>query len=73
MTLKQMYILSSQVKVLHKRFEMSMNELFHTYMNDSERKRQMASDIAIDFVDSIQTSLTIRQINFLNIMLALLA
>ena len=41
----QANILLSQVKVRHGRVEMSTNELFHTYMNDSERQRQVASDI----------------------------
>ena len=54
----QANILSSQVKVRHGRVEMSMNELFDTYMNDSERKQQMTSGFTIDFADSIQTTLT---------------
>ena len=37
--------LSDKVKVLHRGVEMSMNELIHTYMNNSEQKRQVASDI----------------------------
>ena len=41
----QANILSSQVKVRHGRVEMSMNELFHAYTNDSKRQRQVASDI----------------------------
>ena len=60
----QANVLSSQVKVLHKGSEMSMNELFHTYMNHSERKRQVTSDITINFIDSIQTSLTTENSTF---------
>ena len=43
-----------------------MNELVHTYMNNSEQKRQVARDVTIDFTNRIQTILTIPQLNFLN-------
>ena len=39
--------------------------MVHTYMSSSKRKRQVANDISIDFTDSIQTTLTIPQLNFL--------
>ena len=57
--------LSGQVKVLHRGVEMSMNELVQSYMNDNKQKRQVASDITIDFTNRIQTILTILQLNFL--------
>ena len=44
---------------------MNMHQLVHACMDDNKRKRQLASDITIDFIDSIQTSLTIEQINLL--------
>ena len=42
-----------------------MNDLVHTYMNNSKQKRQVASDITIDSTNRIQTILTIPQLNFL--------
>ena len=42
-----------------------MNDLVHTYMNNSKQKRQVASDITIDSTNRIQTILTILQLTFL--------
>ena len=58
-------MLSSRIRVLHRGAEMSMNGLVHTYMSGSERKRQVANDISINFTDKIQTTLTITQLRSL--------
>ena len=46
-------MLLGQVKVLHRGVEKSMNELVHTYMNNSKQKRQVASDVTIEFTNRI--------------------
>ena len=61
----QANVLTSQIKILHGGIEMNMNELVHIYMNENERKRQLANDITIDFTNSDQTALTIDELTFL--------
>ena len=43
---------------------MEANELVLTYMNDDEKRRQVASDIEIEFPEGTPTTLTIEQLNF---------
>ena len=53
--------LLDQLRAVHKGMEMEANELVLTYMGDDEKKRQVASDVEIDFPEGTPTTLTIEQ------------
>ena len=50
--------LTSQIKVLYGGTKMNMNELVCIYMNDHERRRQVANVTTINFTNSDPTALT---------------
>ena len=53
--------LLGQLRAVHNGMEMEANKLVLTYMNDDEKRRQVASDIEIDFPEGTLTTLTIEQ------------
>ena len=56
--------LLGQLRAVHNGMEMEANELFLTDMNNNEKRRQVASDIEIDFPEGTPTTLTIKKLSF---------
>ena len=54
--------LLGQLRAIHNGMKMEANKLVLTYMNDDEKRRQVASDIKIDFPEGPPTTFTIEQL-----------
>ena len=56
--------LLGQLRAVHNGIEMEANELVLTYMNDDEKRRQVASDIESDFLEGTPTTVCLGSTKF---------